>query len=266
MKDIYSNVKSNDYEVLVKENAKKLFEDELGFDNCDLEIESRLKRIRGKKVAVKLNKDINFKGKKVLEVGSGWGEVSYEISKYGANVVGLEPNPELLNISKKLILIGDSKISGNIKFVKGFGEKLPFKNKEFDVVISTSVIEHVDNVEDTLNEMLRVCKEGGIIYITCPNYLFPMEAHYGIFYPPLVPKFLGKFYLRLRGRPDSFIKHINYVTQRSISKKLKKFDLNVRDYNIDYYNSLDFGFKKFFWFFLLKINLNPNIDLLIRKK
>jgi len=54
------------------------------------------------------------------------------------------------------------------------GQRIPFKNRSFDCVLSIEVIEHVFNPEEIFNEFYRVLKPGGHILITCP---FTWEEH-----------------------------------------------------------------------------------------
>ncbi len=53
--------------------------------------------------------------------------------------------------------------------ILGFAEKLPFKSKSFDFVISSHVLEHSTNPEQFLREMMRVGKAG---YIETPDAFF----------------------------------------------------------------------------------------------
>ena len=61
-----------------------------------------------------------------------------------------------------------SKHYPNKKFVRLFEKKLPFQDKEFDFVIASHVMEHVDNVEYFIKELERVSKKG---YIELPTKL-----------------------------------------------------------------------------------------------
>ena len=54
------------------------------------------------------------------------------------------------------------------KFVKLDSEKLPFNDKEFDFVIASHVLEHVQNPTNFLKEISRVAKQG---YIEVPTKL-----------------------------------------------------------------------------------------------
>ena len=54
------------------------------------------------------------------------------------------------------------------KFIKLTEKKLPFKDNEFDFVIASHVMEHVEDVEFFINELERVSKQG---YIELPTML-----------------------------------------------------------------------------------------------
>ena len=61
-----------------------------------------------------------------------------------------------------------SKHYPNKKFIRLIEKKLPFKDKEFDFVISSHVIEHVEDVEFFIKELERISKQG---YIELPTML-----------------------------------------------------------------------------------------------
>ena len=54
------------------------------------------------------------------------------------------------------------------KFVKLIEKKLPFKDQEFDFVIASHVMEHVEDIEYFIKELERVSKKG---YIELPTIL-----------------------------------------------------------------------------------------------
>ncbi len=70
------------------------------------------------------------------------------------------------------------KVLKNQKFVNADGEDLPFEDHEFDYVLCSQVLEHVENPEKFLSEIFRVGKKG---YLETPSllgeYLFPKQSH-----------------------------------------------------------------------------------------
>lgn len=73
---------------------------------------------------------------------------------------------------------GDLKVLDSQIFIEADGENLPFEDKTFDYVICCHVLEHVENPEAFLSEMMRVAKRG---YIEVPNligeFLAPKQSH-----------------------------------------------------------------------------------------
>lgn len=61
----------------------------------------------------------------------------------------------------------------------------PFENKTFDLVVATSIFEHDPTFWITFNEMVRVTKDGGFIYICAPSngwvHRYPVDVYR--FYP-----------------------------------------------------------------------------------
>lgn len=111
--------------------------------------------------------EINLYEKKVLEVGCGYGSLSVYTAKKGARVTGVDLSSEAIKISKRNASLNHKKVI--FKQVKG--EKLPFKNKTFDLVVCCETLEHIPNYKKAIDEIIRVTKDSGKIIITTPNSL-----------------------------------------------------------------------------------------------
>jgi len=99
---------------------------------------------------------INKEGLKVLELGTGNGELFEELEKGGFNVTGIDINIKE-HLRKKNVIKHD------------LNNKLPFKNNTFDVVVGLEILEHLFNPYETMKEIRRVLKEGGCAVISMPN-------------------------------------------------------------------------------------------------
>jgi len=98
---------------------------------------------------------------KVLEVGSGNGE-HLEFVKHGFD--------EYVMIDlQKTVLNAKWSSDGRIKTLEGNAESLPFQAGEFDRVISTCLLHHVDNPEKVFTEIKRVLSSVGVctIFLSC---------------------------------------------------------------------------------------------------
>ncbi len=56
-----------------------------------------------------------------------------------------------------------------VSFVRGDGARLPFPEGAFDAVFALDVLEHVDDEQRFLSELLRVLRPGGRLILTTPH-------------------------------------------------------------------------------------------------
>ena len=100
---------------------------------------------------------INLKGLKVLEVGSGRGGGSSYIARYHnvANMSGVDISPTAVDFCNKTYNIN------NLDFTVGDSEKLPFDDNTFDVVINVESSHCYSSMDNFLSEVKRVLKKRG---------------------------------------------------------------------------------------------------------
>lgn len=67
----------------------------------------------------------------------------------------------------------------NISFVKGDARDMrDFKDQDFDMVFSNSVIEHVGTLENQTKMADEIMRVGKRYFVQTPNYFFPIEPHF----------------------------------------------------------------------------------------
>lgn len=106
---------------------------------------------------------------KVLELGCGEGYFTKEIIKSNATVVAIDISPDLLNKARQNIT------DSNVKFVEENAYAMSFKDGEFDGVVGSSVLHHLD-IERAISEIYRVLLPGGVMAFTEPNMMNPQIA------------------------------------------------------------------------------------------
>lgn len=100
---------------------------------------------------------------KVLDVGCGTGSSLLQLKKKGyKNLYGIDVSLSSIKYANK---------KGLLKCTLYDGSKIPFKSNLFEKVGCFTVLEHVDNPEEIINEIIRVTKKGGKIIIASPNFL-----------------------------------------------------------------------------------------------
>ncbi len=58
----------------------------------------------------------------------------------------------------------DENVSEICKRIKGIGSNIPFEDNYFDYMFSSNAFEHIQNLDHTLSEAMRVIKPGGYLY------------------------------------------------------------------------------------------------------
>ena len=69
----------------------------------------------------------------------------------------------------------------NLDFICNL-ENIPKKDEEYDVVLSTEVLEHVENPQKVLQEFFRILKVGGKLFMTIPQGWKLHQEPYNFFY------------------------------------------------------------------------------------
>ncbi len=186
---------------------KDLYEHYLGHELRGLERgEERLRKI--KFMLSSLGKSLVRK-ENCLELGCGMGGGLITLSKVCKKVVGLDISKIDIWLAKKRI--EENKIT-NVELVCDSGEKLPFEDETFDLIIATDVIEHVANQEKFLREAYRALKVEGFFYFNSPNRfnIFGPEPHVKVWGVGFLPR-------RYMSRYVKAIKGIDYKGKRLLS-------------------------------------------------
>lgn len=104
------------------------------------------------------------KGMKVLDVSSGRGTQSIFYAKnFGVLVTGLDISKQMVDTAMQRAKVEG--LSGQIQFILGDSQNLPFPDNTFDVVINECAVGIPDDSQKVLDEMLRVVKPNGAVAI-----------------------------------------------------------------------------------------------------
>ena len=100
-------------------------------------------------------------GERVLDLGSGAGTdslVAAQMVGSSGSVTGIDMTPEMLAAARAAAA---EMSAGNVEFVEGEAERLPFGDGSFDVVISNGVIDLIPDKDAVFAELHRVLVPGG---------------------------------------------------------------------------------------------------------
>lgn len=103
------------------------------------------------------------KDKMVLDVASGVGYGSSYLGKAAKKVIGVEIDP--VSLGHALLHYA----SENVSFQRMDAARLEFEDSTFDTVCSFETIEHLQDIEKYLSEIVRVIKKDGIYLVSTPQ-------------------------------------------------------------------------------------------------
>ena len=117
-----------------------------------------------------------FEGKEVLDIGCGAaGKTLYYLKQGAERAVGVDIvesyEKEALKLAAKL------GCTQNFNFVCASADNLPYPDNSFDTIIMNDAMEHVEHPDKVLDELLRIVRPDGHVYINFPPYGHPFGAH-----------------------------------------------------------------------------------------
>lgn len=126
----------------------------------------------------------DLRGKTVLDVGCGLGGKTVAYGERGASAVFgadiLEANAAASQ-SYAIETAADSRSA----FLAGDAAELPYVSEAFDTVVANDAMEHFDRPKRALDEMCRVTKKGGAVWIFFTPHFSPLGSHlYDYIYTP----------------------------------------------------------------------------------
>jgi ubiquinone/menaquinone biosynthesis C-methylase UbiE len=103
-------------------------------------------------------------GDRVLEIGCGTGNLTTRVKHAhpAAEVVGSDPDPRALRLAQRKA----DRLSG-IRFERGYAQQLPYADGEFDRVLSSMMLHHLDDDAKpaAAGEIFRVLRPGGRLHL-----------------------------------------------------------------------------------------------------
>jgi len=181
----------------VKSLSPKIYDKEY-YLNSNLGSEE-YKKYKGKKVHVTINNFANLlgdvKGKRILDLGCGRGDLVIELARRGAISVGVDYSKDGIDLAKDALKIQSGEIKKRVNFFVKDIVRADFENESFDIIVSSDVFEHLykDELEIVVAKLSKILKPNGYLLIhTAPNKIYQDFTH--VFYCYWMDLFLLKIY------------------------------------------------------------------------
>ncbi len=118
-------------------------------------------------------------GRRVLDLGAGFGALALYCAHLGAEVVAVDPNGQRLAVSLEIAERRGLAVSPVI----AHAQSLPLADASVDLVIANNSLCYIverDAHRLALSEMLRVLRPGGRLIVRNPNRLHPRDPFTGL--------------------------------------------------------------------------------------
>jgi 2-polyprenyl-6-hydroxyphenyl methylase/3-demethylubiquinone-9 3-methyltransferase len=112
-----------------------------------------------------MDRQIDWAGKRVLDLGCAGGFMAEALAERGAVVTGIDPAEDAVAVARTHA----SQTGKNIRYDIGVGEALPYEDGHYDAVVCVDVLEHVADLDQTVREISRVLTPGGLFLFDTIN-------------------------------------------------------------------------------------------------
>jgi 2-polyprenyl-3-methyl-5-hydroxy-6-metoxy-1,4-benzoquinol methylase len=182
--------------------------------------------LEGAELTLSLIDELGVKGQELLEIGGGIGLVYGYLKSNGFSIHSIEPSASGFEGYYETAL----ELFNTLKIDKSHWYPLLAQDshkigKNFDIIFSNNVLEHIKDLKSTFNVLKGVLKPRGLMVHNTVNYIIPYEPHFKIVLVPLIPRLTEVF--RPGIRHSKVWKGLNFITTRQIKLVCESCDLDV---------------------------------------
>jgi SAM-dependent methyltransferase len=137
-------------------------------------------------------------GRTVVDVGCSAGYIADELAGAGARrVFGFD-------IDRPGLTKAHQRFGERVSFLLAAGDRLPLPAASVDVVVFNHIYEHVEDPDAVMDEIRRVLRPDGVVYLGFGNRLGIIEPHYRLPFLSYLPARVADRYVRAFGRADNY--------------------------------------------------------------
>lgn len=159
----------------------------------------------------------NLGSLRVLDVGASAGIISGELGRVFREVVGIDIDEAGIERGRRFLT------GPNQELRAGDAMNLPFEDETFDVAVMNHVYEHIPDARRAFDEIWRVLRPAGVVYVGAPNRLAPVEPHHKLVGLSWLPPRAADFYVRAAGKGDRYYERPR--TFRGLKRLTARFEL-----------------------------------------
>jgi ubiquinone/menaquinone biosynthesis C-methylase UbiE len=178
----------------------------------------------------------------VLDAGCGTGRHLRELARIPQlKIIGIDKNEKEIEEAIKSIHEMPDSASSDVCVMKSDIKKLPFADEFFDCVICSEVLEHIEQQDEAMRELIRVLKPQGSLVISVPRY-----------YPERICWLISSEYHNKEGG------HIRIYTKKNLRKMIAKY--GIKCWKINYKHALHVPY----WWLKCLVGLKNEKNILVQ--
>jgi len=159
-------------------------------------------------------------GDLVLDAGAGFGRHAYEVARRGGRIVALDYADDEVRATRAtfaaMMQAGEIERDSYVGVMRGDATRLPFDDGTFDRVITSEVLEHIQDDVAAIAELARVLRPGGTFACTVPSW-WPEKINWKLSDEYHAPKSVGG--------------HVRIYSRTELEAKLRAAGLDVRGHH-----------------------------------
>jgi len=189
------------------EAVRRHFPANVGHPMYDTWLEFALStNVRGEAAAEMVKGYRSVSGSRVLDIGCAYGGFPIAFARSGAEAVGIDINPGLLKLAAENMR--DMRVPVSL-YRKDITDSTQIADlQDFDIITCNDLIEHVEDVRATLENIASLLRPGGLLYLQIPNACSVRQVlkdgHYGLFGITLLSRQDAIRYFAESGYNDSY--------------------------------------------------------------
>ena len=171
-------------------------------------------------IMAELRRQASQKHQTALEVGFGSGVYLPLLAELYDDAVAVDLQEAFLEHGRSL-----TATLPNLRVIADDITKSQLKNDEFDLILCSEVIEHIDQWQKALAEMYRLTRPGGTLLLSTPQPWSPLEVMGKIAFKPGIISLVRAVY----GEEILETGHISLLSEKRITTALKAVGFSIKE-------------------------------------
>jgi 2-polyprenyl-3-methyl-5-hydroxy-6-metoxy-1,4-benzoquinol methylase len=163
----------------------------------------------------------DLKDLSTLDIGCSVGIIASELAADGALSTGVDIDVPGLEAAQ-------ARFGDRVTFICASADDLAMPDESVDVVVFNHIYEHVVDADAVVNEIYRVLKPTGVVYLGLANKFQLMEPHYGLPLLSWLPQKAADKYIRYAGRASHYYE--SHLSRAGLKQLLRGF--HIYDYTV----------------------------------